>query len=231
MQEVPCRVGLTPGALADEAFFPSPLAAPPADATGGTLTDWPTASPLAQTPSVTLVETDLAFQAAGQSGISASIPDWSREHKPFFAWMPSRSLLASVRAYQHWKSSRLPWALPLKRWAVLRHRFWSVVTGADIPLKCRIGGGLMLPHPNGIVIHPDVEIGPNCMILQQVTLGTTAKGFPRVGGQVDIGAGAKVLGPVHVGNHARIGANALVLRDVPAGATMVAPQAQVLLRQ
>ncbi len=61
---------------------------------------------------------------------------------------------------------------------MLRHRFWSVVTGADIPLGCRIGGGLLLPHPNGVVIHPDAAIGPNCLIFQQVTLGVTCGGAP-----------------------------------------------------
>jgi serine O-acetyltransferase len=162
-------------------------------------------------------------------GISATEPDWSREHKALFSWMPSRSLLASLRAYQYWRDSPLPWAPVFKKWAVLRHRFWSVVTGAEIPLNCRIGGGLLMPHPNGIVIHPDAEIGPNCLILQQVTVGATSRGVPRLGGHVDVGAGAKILGPIQVGNEARIGANTLVIRDVPARATMVTAPAEVLL--
>ena len=58
---------------------------------------------------------------------------------------------------------------------VIRHRFWSVVTGADIPLNCQIGGGLLIPHPNGIVIHPDAKIGVNCLIFQQVTLGIRSR--------------------------------------------------------
>ncbi len=100
--------------------------------------------------------------------------------------------------------------------AALRHRFWSAVSGADIPLTCQIGGGLRLPHPNGVVIHPDARIGPNCLIFQQVTLGTVdSGGTPVVGGHVDIGAGAKLLGPVVIGDDAVIGANAVVVRDVP----------------
>jgi serine O-acetyltransferase len=152
---------------------------------------------------------------------SASVPDWSREHKPFWSWMPSRSLLASIRAYQRIAGSRRPWHALLRRWLVLRHRFWSVVTGADIPLRCGIGGGLLLPHPNGIVIHNDVEIGPNCLIFQQVTLGARRGRVPRIGGHVDIGAGAKLLGGIVVGDDAVIGANAVVLDDVPPGATVV----------
>ena len=153
--------------------------------------------------------------------MAGELPDWEREAKPLWAWMPGCSLLASIRAYQRHRV-RGPWAAPLRLLAVLRHRFWSVVTGADVPLTLRAGGGLMLPHPNGIVIHPDVELGPNCMLFQQVTLGVGGRpGVPRIGTHVDIGAGAKVLGGVTIGDHARIGANAVVLIDVPPGLTAV----------
>ena len=74
----------------------------------------------------------------------------------------------------------------------------------------------MLPHPNGIVIHPEAKIGPNCIIFQQVTIGTSNSSLvPVIGGHVDIGAGAKLLGAILVGSHVEIGANAVVLRDVP----------------
>lgn len=86
-------------------------------------------------------------------------------------------------------------AATLRRWVVLQHRFWSAVSGADIPLNCQIGGGLLLPHPNGVVIHPAAVIGPNCLIFQQVTLGTRGNtGAPVLAGHVDVGAGAKLLG-------------------------------------
>jgi serine O-acetyltransferase len=86
----------------------------------------------------------------------------------------------------------------------------------------------MLPHPNGIVIHPDAEIGPNCLLFQQVTIGANHDGVPRIGGHVDIGAGAKILGPITIGNHARIGANAVVINNVPDGATAVGVPARVI---
>jgi serine O-acetyltransferase len=113
---------------------------------------------------------------------------------------------------------------------VVPHRFWSAVAGADIPLNARLGGGLLLPHPNGVVIHPDAVVGPNCLLFQQVTLGYGGPkpGAPVLGGHVDVGAGAKVLGGVRVGDHARIGANAVVLDDVPAGATAVGVPARVI---
>lgn len=154
--------------------------------------------------------------------VSAEVPDWSREKKHIFSWHPSRALLASIRTYQRHAKSRNPLRVLVKKWAVLSHRFWSVVTGADIPLNCQIGGGLLLPHPNGIVIHPSAQIGPNCLIFQQVTIGTRSEErLPVIGGHVDIGAGAKILGNVRIGDHACIGANAVVLEDVPAGMTAV----------
>lgn len=160
--------------------------------------------------------------------ISAAVPDWTRERKPFFSWDPSRSLLASIRAYQRHATSKNPLYLIGRKLAVFRHRFWSVVTGADIPLDSNVGGGLLLPHPNGVVIHPRAQIGPNCLIFQQVTIGTRSGGLPVIGGHVDIGAGAKILGDITIGDHALIGANAVVLSDVPSGKTAVGIPAVIL---
>ena len=156
----------------------------------------------------------------------------TREHKACLSWNPARALLASLRAYERHRDSANPVSWLLKKWAVLRHRFWSVVAGADIPLGAKIAGGLLLPHANGIVIHPEALIGPNCLIFQQVTIGTRGPGgAPQVGGHVDIGAGAKILGPVKIGNHAVIGANAVVLVDVPDNCMAVGIPAVVKPRQ
>jgi serine O-acetyltransferase len=163
-------------------------------------------------------------------GVSADVADWSRESKAPYEWAPSRSLLASIRDYQRLSSSRGVFAGWLRRFAVLRHRWWTIVTGADIPLNCKIGGGLLLPHPNGIVIHPDAEIGPNCLLFHQVTIGQGAGGVPTLEGHVDVGAGAKIFGRLRIGKHAKIGANAVVLDDVPAGATAVGIPAKIVRR-
>jgi serine O-acetyltransferase len=163
---------------------------------------------------------------------SAEIPDLSREHKTCLSWHPARALLASLRAYERHRDSANPVSWSLKKWAVLRHRFWSVIPGADIPLGSKIAGGLLLPHANGIVIHPEAQIGPNCLIFQQVTIGTRGPGgAPQIGGHVDIGAGAKILGPVTIGNHVVIGANAVVLVDVPDNCMAVGIPAVVKPRQ
>lgn len=160
--------------------------------------------------------------------ISSTIPDCSRESKKWFEWNPSRSLLASIRSYQNGPNYASIVRPIIKKIAVLRHRFWSVVTGADIPINCQIGGGLLIPHPNGIVIHPDAVIGPNCLIFQQVTIGHRSGGVPRIEGHVDIGAGAKILGKVHIGADVVIGANSVVLIDVPSSSTAVGVPAIIL---
>lgn len=165
---------------------------------------------------------------SGQHPISAEIADWSREQPRGF-WDPPRKLLLTIRRYQHWRDKGGAVARLVCKVVILRHRFWSVITGADIPLNCRIGGGLLVNHPNGIVIHPDAVIGVNCFILQQVTIGTLrGLGSPVIAGHVDIGAGAKVLGPVRLGAHAQVGANAVVLSDVPEGTTVVGIPARLV---
>jgi serine O-acetyltransferase len=147
---------------------------------------------------------------------SATDPEWGRE-RPRRFWDPGPKLIRSIRAYQALVGKGGLAPLRRRGW-VLVHRFWSVVTQAEIHLTTQIGGGLRIPHPNGIVIHPDAVIGPNCTIMAQVTIGVVrGGGAPVIGGHVDIGAGARLLGPIRVGDHAQIGANAVVTKDVPEG--------------
>ena len=113
-----------------------------------------------------------------------------------------------------------------KYWA-LNHLWWSTLCQSEIHPNTRIGGGLRLTHPTGIVSHPDAVIGVNCMLFHQVTLA----GAVRPGGHVEIGPGAKLIGPLGVGDHAVIGANAVVTRDVPAGVTVAGIPARIIARQ
>ena len=171
-----------------------------------------------------LKRVDVGLMAMGLNvgeEISAEVPDWSRE-KPSQLWDPSRRLLLSIRRYQYWHNKRGIIPGFVRRLVVLRYRFWSVVTGAEIDLLAQLGGGLLLPHPNGIVIHPRARIGVNCLIHQQVTIGAQgAEGVPVIEGHVNIYSGAKILGAVRVGAHATIGANSVVFADVPDGATVI----------
>jgi serine O-acetyltransferase len=180
------------------------------------------------TPDASAPNAQMTRQERWES-VSHEVPDWSRE-KPEKYWDPGRRLIATIRAYQRWRARRGPLAWLLRNVAVVRYRWWSIVAGAELPLNGTIGGGLLLTHPNGVVVHRDAVVGPNCLLFQQVTLGNGGKkpGAPTLGGHVDVGAGAKILGGVRIGHCVRIGANAVVLDDVPDHCTAVGIPARIL---
>ncbi len=155
--------------------------------------------------------------------------DWQRERPEQF-WQPGKQLLKALRSYQRLAARPGVFYQLAKRYYVLSHRFWSVITGADIPLNCQIGGGLLIPHPNGIVIHPQAQIGCNCLISQQVTIGVQRQSQrpPIIGHHVDIGAGAKILGDIALGDHCLVGANAVVVNDAAAHSVLVGIPARAL---
>lgn len=105
-------------------------------------------------------------------------------------------------------------------------------TGIEIHPGAKIGRGLFIDHGMGVVIGETTEIGDNCTIYQNVTLGGTGKDqgkrHPTLGNNVLVGAGAKVLGPFTVGDNARVAAGAVVLDAVPEGATAVGVPARVV---
>jgi serine O-acetyltransferase len=120
----------------------------------------------------------------------------------------------------------------VRRIAHYRCRFWNFLSGCDIREGASLGIGLRMPHLLGIVIHQTAVVGDDCLIMQHVTLGQLETGgAPSLGKGVYVGAGAKILGQVTIGDHARIGANAVVLIDVPANATAVGVPARVLTTQ
>jgi len=102
-------------------------------------------------------------------------------------------------------------------------RLIEITTGISIPAQARIGKGLRIHHFGGIIIHSDVTLGEGCTIYQGVTLGDLGGwgGVPRVGNSVVMGAGAKVVGPIEIGDGCQIGANAVVRTSVPAGSLAV----------
>lgn len=105
-------------------------------------------------------------------------------------------------------------------------------TGIEIHPAAKIGKGLFIDHGMGVVIGETTEIGDNCTIYQNVTLGGTGKDHgkrhPTLGNNVLVGAGAKVLGPFTVGDNARVAAGAVVLDAVPKNATAVGVPARVV---
>ena len=98
-------------------------------------------------------------------------------------------------------------------------------TGVEIHPAATIGRRLVIDHGTGIVVGATTEIGDDCLIYQGVTLGGTGvmqgKRHPTLGNNVMVGSGAKVLGPIKIGDNARVAANSVVLREVPANSTVV----------
>ncbi len=115
--------------------------------------------------------------------------------------------------------ARIPF---LPRWLSQVSRFF---TGIEIHPAAQIGDGLFIDHGMGVVIGETSVIGKNVTLYQGVTLGGTGKEkgkrHPNIGDDVVVGAGAKVLGNITVGENSYIGANAVVLKDVPPNATVV----------
>lgn len=109
----------------------------------------------------------------------------------------------------------------------------QILTGIDLPCEAIVGKRLVIEHFGGIVISGDTVLGDDVIIRNGVTIGlkrTGERGAPKIGNRVDIGAGAKILGPISIGEDAVIGANAVVLKDVPAGGLAVGVPAIIKTR-
>jgi serine O-acetyltransferase len=109
----------------------------------------------------------------------------------------------------------------------------EIMTGVSLPAHANIGPGLYIGHFGNIIVHPDTVMGSGCAISQGVTIGVLGgprQGVPRLGNDVYVGAGAKILGPITIGDGAVIGANAVVISDVPPGATAVGVPARIIPR-
>ncbi len=106
-------------------------------------------------------------------------------------------------------------------------------TGIEIHPGAKLGRRILIDHGMGVVIGETAEVGDKVVIYHGVTLGGTGKDkgkrHPTVGSNVVIGAGAKLLGPIKIGNNVKIGANAVVLKDVPDNATAVGIPAKIIL--
>jgi serine O-acetyltransferase len=112
-----------------------------------------------------------------------------------------------------------PWLR--KPFSLLYHvlfKWVQILTGIELPCEVEIGEGFVIDHFGGIIISGYAKFGANCRIRNGVVVGlkNVAEPIaPVIGDNVDIGAGAKVLGAIRIGNNVRIGANAVVLCDVP----------------
>jgi serine O-acetyltransferase len=109
----------------------------------------------------------------------------------------------------------------------------QVLTGVDLPCEAIVGRRFKIEHVGGIVVGAGVIFGDDVVIRQGVTVEsrrTGDRGVPVIGNGVDIGAGAKILGPIEIGDNVMIGANAVVIGDVPANSVAVGIPARVRAR-
>src|SRR5690554_2555538 len=130
-----------------------------------------------------------------------------------------------VHAIIHYRIANWLWRKGFKWLARLLSTFSRWMTGIEIHPGATIGRRFFIDHGMGVVIGETAEIGDDCTLYHDVTLGGTSwnagKRHPTLENGVVIGAGAKVLGPITVHANGRIGSNSVVVKDVPAGATMV----------
>lgn len=151
------------------------------------------------------------------------------------SWFDVATLYPGVHALAF---HRLAHALWRRRWrwsAQAVARLSRFLTGIEIHPGARIGQRFFIDHGFGVVIGETAEVGDDCTLYQGVTLGGTSwqpeKRHPTLGNNVVVGAGAKVLGPITVGDGARIGSNSVVVKDVPPGATVVGIPGQVVVKR
>jgi len=110
----------------------------------------------------------------------------------------------------------------------------QILTGIDLPCEATVGKRLLIEHFGGIVISGDTVLGDDVVIRNGVTIGlkrTGERGAPVIGNRVDIGAGAKILGAITIGDDVAIGANAVVITDVPAHSLAVGVPARIIARR
>ncbi|OBH33625.1 serine O-acetyltransferase [Mycobacterium sp. E342] len=135
------------------------------------------------------------------------------------------------------------WAHRINHWLWLRGarlaartlgELTRILTGVEVHPGAVLGPGLFIDHATGVVIGETAEIGEDVTLYHGVTLGgsgtDTGKRHPTIGDRVVIGAGAKVLGAIKIGDDSRIGANAVVVKEVPSSAVVIGVPGQVISR-
>lgn len=138
-----------------------------------------------------------------------------------------------IHALLGYRLSHWLWSRNFKLSARLFSHFARFISGIEIHPGAKIGEGFFIDHGMGVVIGETTEIDNDVTIYHGVTLGGTSwdqgKRHPTLGKNVVIGAGAKVLGPITVGDNAKVGSNAVVVKDVPEGSTVVGVPGRIVM--
>lgn len=195
--------------------------------------------------SVTIGAKEQRFRAIG----AATVPSSRSKHKLFMFenlredWItherdPWRQGLWVMVVYRfgRWRYglkhriTRAPFSFLYK----ILFTFVQILTGIELPCETKIGRRFKIEHFGGVIVSGDAVFGDDITIRNGVTVGlrhTGNRGSPIIGNRVDIGAGAKILGPIIVGDDVIIGANAVVIKDVPARSIAVGIPARIIARQ
>lgn len=178
-----------------------------------------------------------AISVEGMKMFDVIRADMNRYWNPrsrYFEWgEPAIPILLLFRLGQAIR--KIPYRLfrwPLTFLLGIPYHILCICTGILLPWSARIGPGLRICHWGCIMIHPHCTIGKNCTIRQGVTIGIkkTGEDVPILGNNVNIGAGAKLCGKIHVGDDVEIGTNAVVITDIPANSIAVGVPSRVISR-
>ena len=166
--------------------------------------------------------------------IAQLLEDW-RAHD--WDWTRPGFRAVAVHRFGNWGKRTVPKPLraPVSALYEVLYRGVRNFYGIEIPCSAQLGRRVIFEHQSAIVIHQNAQIGDDCFIRQGVALGsryvTDPQAAPRLANRVNVGAGAKILGAVTVGDDAQIGANAVVLADVPAEKLAVGVPARLQTRR
>lgn len=155
-------------------------------------------------------------------------------HAHYRTWhLPGFHAVALLRYGQWTRRLGSPFRPILRAYYKVAFLLVRDVYGIEIPDSVKLGRRVTIGHQHGIVVHPDATIGDDCQIRQGCTIGAGSdEGFrrqvPTLGDRVSVGAGAKIVGPVHIGNDVRIGPNAVVMTSVPAGSIVLAEPPRII---
>jgi len=180
----------------------------------------------ARVPSPPLVIPMKTLFASWQDALASHHGDWTAQG--FWA--------LAVHRFGEWRYGIR--CAPVRRLMSLVYKFLfklvQILTGIELPCEARVGHGTRIDHFGGIIVSGYAVIGERCVLRQGVTIGLRHVDdvvAPRIGNDVSIGAGAKILGRVVIGDHVDIGANAVVLSDVPSHCCAVGIPARILIRK
>jgi serine O-acetyltransferase len=152
--------------------------------------------------------------------------DWSRQG----LWVMTVYRFGRWRYEIHNRLLRAPFSGVYKLLKLIS----QILTGIDLPCEVVVGRRFRIEHFGDIVISGDARFGDDVVVRNGVTVGlrhTNVRGAPRIGNRVDIGAGAKILGVIDIGDDVAIGANAVVLTDVPPNSIAVGVPARIIPRK